>query len=67
MTTPQTIQTVIEFILAAVLIWGLFNERRIAIWERRTFRKIKRRFTKWPNRNKKKAPTYKGECNQERV
>lgn len=46
MTTPQTIQTVIEFILAAVLIWGLFNERRIAIWERQTFRKIKKRFTK---------------------
>lgn len=46
MTTPQTIQTVIEFITTAVLIWGLFNERRIAILERRTIRKIKRRFTK---------------------
>lgn len=46
MTTPQTIQTVIEFIITAVFIWELFNERHIAIWERRTIRKIKRRFTK---------------------
>lgn len=46
MTSPQTIQTVFEFIIATALIWGLFNERRIAIWERKTFRKIKRRFIK---------------------
>lgn len=46
MTISQTIQTVIEFIITVGLIWGLFNERRIAIWERRTIRKIKRRFTR---------------------
>ena len=46
MTTGQTIQTLTEVIVSAALIWGLFNERRIAIWERRTFRKMRKRFTK---------------------
>ena len=46
MTPTHAIQTALEFVLVAVALWGTFNEERIAVWERRLFRKLKRRFTK---------------------
>lgn len=46
MTPTHAIQTAIEVALVAVTLWGTFNERKIAIIERRLFRKLKRRVTK---------------------
>lgn len=46
MTTLQIIQTALECAIVAALIYALFSERRIAIIERRIFRRIKRRFIK---------------------
>ena len=46
MPTTQIIKTALECLVAAGIIIGLFNEQRIAEWERKVFRKIKRRFTK---------------------
>ncbi len=46
MTPTHIVQTVIEFIICGIAIYGLINERKIAIIERLLFRKLKRRFTK---------------------
>ncbi len=40
------LQTIIEILVAAVLIVGVFNEPRIAEWEQKQFTKIKERFSK---------------------
>lgn len=40
------IQTVIEFIIVAALIYGFIHEESIAEWEQKQFAKIKERFTK---------------------
>lgn len=40
------IQTVIEFIVVVVLIYGFMHEKSIAEWEQKQFTKIKERFTK---------------------
>lgn len=40
------IQTIIEFIVVATLIYGLIHEESIAEWEQKQFTKIKERFTK---------------------
>lgn len=40
------IQTVIEFIVVAALIYGFMHEESIAEWEQKQFTKIKERFTK---------------------
>ncbi len=44
MTTIHTLQTLVEIAVCAALILGLLNEKRVAIWERRIFGKIKRMF-----------------------
>lgn len=41
------IQSIIEIIIAAVLIVGLFNEEYIAEWEQRQFKKIKAKFRRF--------------------
>lgn len=46
MSGMHAAQTVAELIIFSALIWCILNERRIAIWERKTFRKIKRRLMK---------------------
>ena len=51
----QAIQTVLEVAACVAIIGGLFNERRIALWERRTFRKIKRRLNNAKNANRSRS------------
>lgn len=43
MTTPYTIQTILEFLIAGALIIGFFNESKIADFEKKIFNKIKRK------------------------
>lgn len=40
------LQTALELAAVVAVLWGICNERKIALWERRTFRKLKRRFAK---------------------
>ncbi len=40
MNTPFVLQSVIEIILGAFFIWGLFNEPKLARLERKLFHKI---------------------------
>jgi hypothetical protein len=42
MTTPYAIQTALEIIIATALIIGLFNEEKIADFEKKILNKIKR-------------------------
>ena len=46
MTAIHTLQTALELVIVSALIWGLFNERKIVLWERKLFRKIKRKYGK---------------------
>lgn len=46
MTVTQWIQSIIEITLVSVTLCGLFNEERISDWERKIFKRIKRRFFK---------------------
>lgn len=43
MTTPHLIQSIIEIGLTVFFIWGLYNEEKIAKWEKRLFKKIRER------------------------
>ena len=38
-----TIQTIIETVVVGLLIWGLFNDDRVAAFEKRLFANIRRR------------------------
>jgi translation elongation factor EF-4 len=40
MTTPHIIQSIIEIIIAAAIIAALFNENKIAAFEKRIFKKL---------------------------
>ena len=40
MTTSQLILTVIEILAVCLVIVGMFNETKIAKWERRMFKRI---------------------------
>lgn len=42
MNTSDTVRTLIDFALVVIAIFLMFNDRRIAAWERRTARKILR-------------------------
>ena len=41
MSTPHLIQTIIEILVVAFALWGLFHEDIIADFEKRLFKKIK--------------------------
>lgn len=44
MTVLHTIQTALEAAAIVVVLCGIRNERKIALWERKLFRRIKRGF-----------------------
>lgn len=46
MTPTHAIQTALEFIVCGIAIYGLINERKIAVIEHRIFRRIKRKILK---------------------
>ena len=46
MSVAHWIQSIVEIGLISVTLWGLFNEERIAEWERKLFKRIKRRLLK---------------------
>ena len=63
MTTSQLILTVIEILAVCLVIVGMFNETKIAKWERRTFKRICLRIIRaYDKRQAKKAavPCKKG-------
>ena len=41
MSTPHLIQTIIEILVVAFVLWGLFHEDILADFEKRLFKKIK--------------------------
>lgn len=43
MTTLFTLQTIFEIILVAAVIWGAFNEEKLARFEKRIISNIRRR------------------------
>lgn len=56
MTTSQLILTVIEILAVCLVIVGMFNETKIAKWERRTFKRICLRIIRaYDKRQAKKA------------
>ena len=56
MTTSQLILTVIEILAVCLVIVGMFNETKIAKWERRMFKRICLRIIRaYDKRQAKKA------------
>ncbi len=56
MTTSHIILSIIEFLAIVLVIVGLFNETKIAKWERRVFKKICLRIIRaYDNRQAKKS------------
>lgn len=43
MSIGFTIQTIIETVVVGLVIWGLFNDDRMAAFEKRLFANIRRR------------------------
>ena len=41
MSTPHLIQTIIEILVIAFVLWAIFHETAIADFEKRLFKKIK--------------------------
>ena len=44
MSSAHITQSTIEIIIAAFFIWGLFNEEKLAKWERKLFKNLKSNF-----------------------
>ena len=56
MTTSQIILTIIEILAVGLVIVGMFNETKIAKWERRMFKRICLRIIRaYDKRQEKKA------------
>lgn len=41
MSSVHITQSIIEIIIAAFFIWGLFNEEKLAKWEHKLFKNLK--------------------------
>ena len=60
MTTSHIILSIIEFLAIVLVIVGLFNETKIAKWERRVFKRICLRIIKaYDKRQAKKSAALK--------
>ncbi len=46
MSLSYTLSTIIEIAVGGFIIWGFFNEGKIAAFEQKLFKKIKARFAR---------------------
>ena len=68
MTTSQIILSIIEILAVCLVVVGMFNETRIAKWERRMFKRICLRIIRaYDRRQEKKAVQARKTTHYKRV